>query len=153
MRIPEDKNIRLENIQCRGIILKEDNILLMFRRKKGREYYVLPGGHMQKGEKPIDTAIREIEEETTINVKDMDIAFEFKNYLEKDQIRLEYYFVGKWESGEPKLAGEESRELDESNYYEPMWISLKDVPKLQLYSATVKEWVVNSLDRYLKERN
>jgi 8-oxo-dGTP diphosphatase len=125
----------------------------MFRRRKGREYYVLPGGHMQKGEKPIDTVIREVKEETTINTKGLEIAFEFKNYLKKDETKLEYYFVGRWESGEPTLSGEESRELDESNYYKPMWVSLKDIPKLQLYSAVVKEWVVNSLDRYLKERN
>ncbi|MDD4381823.1 MAG: NUDIX domain-containing protein [Candidatus Dojkabacteria bacterium] len=153
MRTPEDADIRIENVQCRGIVLKDDQILLMFRRKKGREYYVLPGGHMEKGEKPIDTVIREVKEETTVEVSNFELAFEFKNHKDKDIEKLEYYFVGKWKSGEPTLSGEESRETDESNYYEPIWVSLTDVPRLKLYSGAVKEWIVNSLNKYLKERD
>jgi len=136
----EDSDVRINNKQCRGIILKDDKVLVMFRRKKGKEYYVFPGGHMRKGEKPIDTTIREIREETTIEVKNLKPAFELMNYFKK--MEREYYFIGEWESGEPILSGEESRRASKENYYKPMWLLLTDIPKLTLYSLTVKEWVM-----------
>ena len=77
----EDADLRINEIQSRGIILKGNDILVMFRRKEGREYYTFPGGHMRKGETPLENARREVEEETTITVKDLQIALEYTNYV------------------------------------------------------------------------
>ena len=101
MEFREDANIRINNIQARGIILKGDKALVMFRIKNGEEYYVFPGGHMEIGETPKETATREIKEETTIEVNNLKLVFEFKNYVKREDIQEEYYFVGKWKSGEP----------------------------------------------------
>lgn len=145
MKKPEDADIRNENVQARGIITKDDKVLVMFRRKKGREYYTFPGGHMRNYEKPIDTAIREIREETSIEVQDLKPAFDFINHLEPEE--RQYFFTGKWKSGEPTLSGEESRAVCEENYYEPMWIDIDKLPNLNLYTRAAREWAVN----YLKD--
>lgn len=42
---------------------KLDSILLIHRKKNGRDYWVIPGGGAKGAETPIQTAIREIEEE------------------------------------------------------------------------------------------
>lgn len=102
MKNIEDSDVRNDDSQARGIIVKENKVLLMFRRRDGREYYVFPGGHMRYGEKPIDTATREIEEETTIKVKNLKLAYEVVN--ESNSQEREYYFVGEWDSGEPTLS-------------------------------------------------
>jgi 8-oxo-dGTP pyrophosphatase MutT (NUDIX family) len=144
----EDADVRNDNYQARGIILKDDQVLVMFRRKNGEEYYTFPGGHMRDYEDPLETAIREIEEETTIKVKNLKPALDLINYVEPEE--REYYFVGEWDSGEPTLSGEESRRICEENYYKPMWIKVSDIPNLTLYSLSVKEWVMKYLDRFLK---
>lgn len=152
MEYREDANVRLSNIQSRGIILKKDKVLVMFRIKNGDGYYTFPGGHMRKGEEPIDTAVREIEEETTIKVKDMELAFEFKNYVKKKKVESEYYFVGKWKSGVPMLSGEESRRANEDDYYQPMWVPIDEIFELILYPLMAKEWVMEYLGKFLEKR-
>lgn len=152
MEYREDADVRLNNIQARGIILKEDKVLLMFRRKNGKEYYVFPGGHMRKGEKPVETAIREIKEETTISVKDLKPAFEFKNYIKKEEEQIDYYFVGEWKTGVPTLSGEESRRVNEDNYYEPMWMDINRISELTLYSLAAREWVMGYLEMFLEKK-
>lgn len=148
----EDADVRINNIQSRGIILKGDLVLVMFRRKKGHEYYVFPGGHMQEGETPLENAVREIYEETTIKVKNMDLAFEFKDYKKPKKTEEEHYFVGEWKSGEPTLSGEESRRSTEDNYYEPMWVKLSDLENLVVYTFAAAEWIEVSLEKFLKKR-
>lgn len=50
------------------IILKNDQILLMHRNKLNQEYYVIPGGTIEIGEDSAETAIREIKEETNLDI-------------------------------------------------------------------------------------
>ncbi|MDD2578073.1 MAG: NUDIX domain-containing protein [Candidatus Dojkabacteria bacterium] len=148
----EDADLRINNIQSRGIILKGNNVLVMFRRKEGREYYVFPGGHMRKGETPLENATREIEEETTVIVRDLEIAFEYTSYVKPKKEEKEYYFVGYWDSGIPTLSGEESRRANENNFYKPMWIPISKIHTLNLYPLMTKEWVENSLEKFIEER-
>jgi 8-oxo-dGTP pyrophosphatase MutT (NUDIX family) len=140
----EDQDIRINNKQCRGIIFKGNKILLIKRLKHKERYYVFPGGHMQNGEEPMDTALREIEEETTIKATDLKLAFEVQDYLPKQ--RNEYYFIGKWKSGTPKLSGEESRRNTKDNFSEPMWIEISKIKKLNILPGKAKEWIELYLD-------
>ena len=111
----------------------------MYRRKDGYEYYVFPGGHMRIGEEPIQTAQREVFEETTIRISNIKPVFELKTPL-GDKIAMDYYFIAKWESGDPILSGEESRESNEQNYYEPMWVNLDDIEGMNILPLYAKEW-------------
>jgi len=153
MKEPEDSNIRINTIQSRGIILKDDSVLLMYRKKNEEEYYVFPGGHMQEGEEPIETVTREITEETTINVKDLNPAFEFKNFVKEKKVVIDYYYVGYWDKGDPKLSGEESRRCSKDNFYQPLWIPLIDIKSLNIYPLMAKEWVELYLERFLENNN
>lgn len=145
--IHEDENIRINNIQSRAIVIKENKALVMWRNKNDSIYYVFPGGHMDIGEKPIDTAAREVFEETTIKAKDLELVYETKDYANSSNEQTVYLFIGKWDSGEPTLSGEESRRANQQNQYKPMWIDLKDIPSLNLYSLPIKEWVINNMER------
>lgn len=153
MDYKEDANVRVNDIQSRGIILKDDMVLVMYRKKDGEEYYVFPGGHMREDETPLENAVREIEEETTIIVKDIELAFEIRNYVKPNKIKVDYYFVGYWKSGEPVLSGEESRRDHTNDYYEPMWVSITEIPKLTLYTAAAKEWVEYDLKKFIQKRS
>lgn len=53
-----------------GIIVKDKDVLLLHRVKKGREYYVFPGGHRTKNETGIGTLKREMKEELNLDISD-----------------------------------------------------------------------------------
>jgi 8-oxo-dGTP diphosphatase len=147
----EDQEIRIDNIQCRAFVIKGCKILVMFRRKNGEEYYVFPGGHMEIGETMKETAKREVYEESGVEIKKIEQAFEVVDYSKvlktgkEHKVEKEYYFVAQWKSGEPHLVGEELRRSREDNYFEPIWIDLSEVDSKIIYSIAAKEWVLKNL--------
>ncbi len=145
MDIREDQEIRINNIQCRGFVVKDNKILVMYRKKNDEEYYVFPGGHMRQGEQPEDTVIREIEEETTVKCTIQKKAYEITDYAKTNKPQIEYYFVCNYISGTPKLSGEESRRSTQDNFYQPIWIELTQLSNLLLYTAQAKEWAISNL--------
>ena len=53
-----------------GIILIENNKLALIERyRAGRHYFAFPGGGIDEGENPQETAVREAEEELGIKVE------------------------------------------------------------------------------------
>lgn len=51
---------------CGGVILKDNQVLLI--QNKRSEHWSFPKGHMEKGESEVETALREIREETNLKV-------------------------------------------------------------------------------------
>ena len=80
---------------CRGIILKDDNIILIHRIKQNKEYYVFPGGGVEKEESNEQCILREIKEELGINVKIVKYLYRLETI--KD---IEYYFLCEYLNGE-----------------------------------------------------
>ncbi|MFZ6015799.1 MAG: NUDIX domain-containing protein [Patescibacteria group bacterium] len=116
-----------------GIILIKDNqILLIHRHKSGKEYFVLPGGGVEEGESPADTAVREAKEETSLDVI---LTDKFLDYIDpRDNNPHRYYFVDKF-SGTLQLGGAEALENSTQNSYELEWHALADLKTLTFYPA------------------
>ena len=51
-----------------AIIVNDSKVLLMHRKKEGREYWVFPGGGVEKDETSEQAAKREVLEETSLKV-------------------------------------------------------------------------------------
>ena len=60
------------------------NVLLQNRRKKNWAGVAFPGGHVEKGEALVPSVIREIKEETGLDIKisEYPLANDFENNLE-----------------------------------------------------------------------
>jgi len=63
------------NVRVSAIILKDDKILLIHRKKNGEEYWVFPGGGVEDTETPEQGIIREVKEETGLDVLKCKLAF------------------------------------------------------------------------------
>ena len=63
-------NKRFE-IRVRAVIEKDGRFLVCKHRDKSKQYYFLPGGHVEFGETAKEAMIRELEEELTISVKEV----------------------------------------------------------------------------------
>jgi U32 family peptidase len=131
-----DEEERLNGERHAGIIIFEDQILLMFRKKDGRQYYTLPGGHRRNGEKGEDCCKREIFEETGVGVEDVKLSFEFLN---PHQDEREYYYTCSVKSlTKPFLNGEERVRNSEENFYKPLWFDLSEIHSINLLPDCVK---------------
>lgn len=63
-----NKYLRPEHIRVRALITNEHDEVLLVRSWFGHQKWSLPGGGIQRVEKPIEAAVREIYEETGIRV-------------------------------------------------------------------------------------
>lgn len=60
---------------ARAIIIENGKILLMFRNKYGSQYYTLVGGRVNDGETVEQGLVREVKEETGLNVTSARLVF------------------------------------------------------------------------------
>lgn len=108
-----------------GIILIEDNKLaLIERHRAGLHYFIFPGGGIDQGESPQQTAIREAEEELGIIVElEQKVATVLFNE------NTQHYFLANKLSGEfGSGTGEEYGEYNPIHgTYHPLWMPLADV--------------------------
>jgi 8-oxo-dGTP pyrophosphatase MutT (NUDIX family) len=75
-------------------VIDNNSILLIFHKKFGK--YLQPGGHIEGDEEPYQTAIREVLEETGIEIIiDDKIPFNIEVYDTKIGRQLDYQFVGR----------------------------------------------------------
>lgn len=73
---------------ARTIIIRNKKILLMHRIKEGRDFYTLIGGKIEKNETPTEAIIREVKEETSLNILEYDFLYE-----KEDSKKYAYYFL------------------------------------------------------------
>jgi 8-oxo-dGTP pyrophosphatase MutT (NUDIX family) len=66
-----------KRVSC--IVQHEQKVLLIYREKNGRKYYTFVGGHIQQGENPIETVVREVKEETNLDISNPTKLIEFDN--------------------------------------------------------------------------
>ena len=121
-----------------GIVIKDGKLLLMHRFNKGREYWVFPGGGVEEGETPAQAAVREIYEETTIDVTINKLLYQIK----WDTGEQNYFYLCEYVSGEPRLHPD-SVEVEEmkggEQVYEPMWVEISRLPSLTLYQLEIRD--------------
>ncbi len=126
----------MKRITARGIIIHDDEVILMYRRKKIngiiKEYYAIPGGHVENGETLEECLIREIKEEFSINIEILD----FLGIVNKGE-REEHLYLCKWISGNLKLGGEEKEHNNDDNYYEIRRVKIDDINKIELYEENL----------------
>ncbi|MFH1030644.1 MAG: NUDIX domain-containing protein, partial [bacterium] len=87
--------------RVRAIIRKENNILLIHRIKKGKEYWVFPGGGVEDIDENNNTAlIRECKEELGVDVLIGDLFTVYNNLEASSEEQIEYFYFCEITSGE-----------------------------------------------------
>ena len=80
-------------IRCAGVVLDENkNVLLIRSNYGGKEYWILPGGGLEFGESLHDCVIREIKEESNIDVTPKSLIFMDEN-LEKNRHMIHFTYL------------------------------------------------------------
>lgn len=115
---------------CGAIVLKEDKVLII-KQKSG--IYGFPKGHMEKDETEVLTAIREIKEETNIDIEiKEDLRFSI-SYLINENIKKEVvYFIGHPKNNDIKIQEDELISAE--------WISIEEVENILTYDNLKELW-------------
>lgn len=134
----------MQHSTSRGILfITEDNqqkLVLLQRRKNGKEYYTFPWGHIEDGETPEQTLIREMKEELNINVTVQELLKEYDNI---DLWRHEYFYLCEqiWGTLQQGNWPERTRNPDE-NFYEIVKIPINELASYNLLPVEIKEMVI-----------
>lgn len=126
--------------RVRAIIKEGDNILLIHRIKKGREYWVFPGGGVEKTDTDHKSAlIRECDEELGVEVRVGGLVTTYE-FGEAGNEQCEYFYSCEITGGE--LGTGSGPEFQEGTHYEGMyaleWVPLKDFSSTNVQPEEVK---------------
>jgi len=127
-------------IRASAIVVRDNKILLIHRKKEGREYWVFPGGGIEEGEKGEETVLRELKEETGLKGKLVKLAFFDFNFGTNHP-----FYLVEVDSSKVKLGGPELERNSENDWYNPEWVSLSKLSNLNLLPESAKAKVIKFL--------
>jgi 8-oxo-dGTP diphosphatase len=87
-----------------GVIVEKNGQVLLLKRKNvhGAGSWSTPGGHLEYGESPEECAIREVKEETGVNIGDVEFrAFTNDLFEASEKHYITIWMEGRLLSGEP----------------------------------------------------
>ena len=134
----------MKRIRAVAVIVNNGKILLMHRINNGKEYHVFPGGGVENGETVGQAVLREVQEETSLEVKIEKLLY---HHILDDNTE-QFFYLCRYISGEPKLGdGNEARAMKESNtdFYDPMWYEIGELPQLLLYPLEIRDWFIEDI--------
>ena len=131
------------NVRVSAIILKDDKILLIHRKKNGEEYWVFPGGGVEDTETPEQGIIREVKEETGLDVLKCKLAFMAYNEASKTD---QPFYICEVSDGIPEIIGEEKEKNSPENWYQLEWVKISNLNDIWLVPEKAKTEII---DRYL----
>ncbi|MHB8652234.1 MAG: NUDIX domain-containing protein [Minisyncoccota bacterium] len=124
---------------ARGVCIKEGNILLAYFKEK--EYYFLPGGHVEFGESIGKTLEREMLEETGLSAMAKDLILVFEHtWHNKTKLVHEMNYVLMYElDSPPEIVSATVPHLEFA------WVSPKEFEDIVFLPKEIKEYVSSAL--------
>ncbi len=127
-------------------MIKDDQLLVMHRNKFGQEYYTLVGGHVELGEDPEAALLRELAEETTLQVANPQLVF-----IEEagDPYGTQLIYLCDYVSGDISLhpdSEEAAIHAIGKNLYTPQWFPIKDLDKVPFKSEALKAKILLAIE-------
>jgi 1-acyl-sn-glycerol-3-phosphate acyltransferase len=146
------KRDRIPVFNSRGICFIGEKLLVMKRFKKGQNYFVIPGGHMDAGESAKDAVSRELLEETSV------VTVPVRPLYKRPQTTtrgsgMQVFYLCEYKSGEPKKTNAEEYTLtadEEKEYgtFEPTLIDIAEIANVDLRPNSVRDQLLKDLKKY-----
>lgn len=134
-----------------GIIIHDNQLLVIYRKKNGTQYYTFPGGTVEDCESTEGCALREIVEETSIHTELQQLVYQLEVH-NNNGIKSEYFYLAQYVSGTPKLQinSIEAERSSNNNIYRPMWIPLEKLAEIPLFPIEIRDRLIQDLKNGFK---
>ena len=139
-----------KRIRAVAILLKDNKILLIHRTREGKEFWVFPGGGVERNEKMEDAVIREVEEEASIKAEIVKLLY---THEYPDTSQEQYFFLCRYVSGTAKLGNfnELQTMKNEDQTYDPKWEKINKIKDILLYPLEIKDWIIEDAKNDFKD--
>lgn len=129
-------------VRAGGILIEEDKLALIERRRADRHYFSFPGGGVDEGETYEQAVVREMYEELGLHVKVIRKIAEVR-FNEK----MQYYFLVEKTGGEfGSGTGEEYGTYNPAyGTYLPLWLPLAELRNYNVLPQQLADLVFRSL--------
>jgi mutator protein MutT len=130
----------MKRIRAVAIVVKDKEILLMYRKNE-KEYYTFPGGGVEEGETIERAVLRELEEETTIKATINKLLY---HHIYDDNTE-QYFYLCDYITGQPKLREdsiEKEKTLQGNNSYNPLWVKIEELQNKLVYPLEIRDLVI-----------
>lgn len=128
-----------------AIVIHDNKLLAMFR-KNDREYYTFPGGGIEPDETIEQAVIREVMEETSLEVEVEKLAYE----VHHDNDDIHYFFLCRYVSGTPDIqpgTNEYADNIQGEDIHIPEWLPLQNISKTVLYPLEVRDQLIADIEK------
>lgn len=127
-----------------GIVIRRNNdcvefLLLKQIRKTGEIQWVMPKGHIEKGETCEQAAIREVREETSIEELRLTACLGKQEFQYREENEIQHEKVVSWYLMEMPYESRLSINIEEG-FVEAKWLRFKDARK-QCSHEDFREWI------------
>lgn len=135
----------MNKFSSRAIIIRNNQLLVMERQKGGNHYYTLVGGGIEKGETKEQALIREVKEETNLDIK------YYKHVFTEQQggfFGTQYIFLCRDVVGDPSLqddSDEAKISMRGEQIYNPVWLRVSLLKDYNLLSPKIKSAIINAV--------
>ncbi|HSX42591.1 MAG TPA: NUDIX domain-containing protein [Candidatus Saccharimonadales bacterium] len=139
----------MPRVSARGIIIRDDELLLIERWRDGLHYFSVPGGGIEAGETPEQTVVRELAEETGCVVRPVRKLY-FLTLADGNQSHI---FLCNYVSGEAHLPPDAPEaQARPDNKFLPRWVPLSDLARAPfLVWEPVRKQLVHDMEHGFSE--
>jgi len=128
------------NKRVSAIIIKNNQILLIHRIKNDIEYFVLPGGAVEVGEGNEIALIREIKEETNLDIVNYKLLSQVR-----EESKLWYIYIIDEYFGDIRLGYPEIERQSKENQYILEWYNIEDLVNINIMPNKIKLEIIDKL--------
>lgn len=132
------------HVRVAAIIKKENKFLIM--KVNDKEYYHIPGGHIETGENSKQALIREIKEELDLNLKEMQLFLTQENFWKtnnKNCHGIEFYYIIE---PDDNLVVKNYKRIEndkgEEKLLEFKWVTAEELVNIDLRPNNIKELLI-----------
>ena len=129
------------------VVNDKKEILMVKQHHENRDIWMVPGGGIEEGENSIQASVREVKEETGLDITVTGMAWHMEEVSEARGQRFVNYMVGKAEGGQLNLGRDPELDDDKQVLREVAFMSKEEIDELEnVFPDFFRDEIWNILD-------